>query len=811
MIWERNVCGDDCVSVEAEFCLAESGNMLYYGDVAGRVRAVNVAAFATEAPSGVPSPMPSQAPSMAPAVPSVGPSLIPSPMPSSVPSAAPTIISSAVPTIGATEETTGVPSAGTGSGNDDTGDNDGSGGTGDTDGAGEIDDTEGPGDTDDTDSAGNADGAGDSDDADDTGDTVSDGGDDAAALDKEVAGITGDSPPGSSGLSGKPLAYIGIAGGVLFLLSVLGCLFIFFLRKRSVVSKDKQRDLEAAEEKEKWRGEKNAYDKACKDAEKETLTELGVKGKVVDSLPRTPSTALASISETPDDPKETHAKQRDEELGEEIGFEMSITDSSQPQTRSLLPKNLTKRFAKSTTYSNSVPEFTRTGSDTDLKQRDSFDAPSVGGDTLNSASYAGYSDIQSTTEASASKDAAPPSIDGMNAASILQDMVRNKKRQTEKPATSEDQVDDELAAVNAALGNSGGVQSDNEEEPGRIQAGERKRPEPLPLPDEIARAASPFSDMLSVDSSLYYDESTVGTYSKKDCPDDESSRVSYSLGSLLGFGSSGRKPPTPVPEQESSPVASPSQDPPRPSPVPEPPKEAERAVPLPVSPKEPRVPVADKELVKKPDSTALLPEPAKASPQASRSVLKAAPVAEDTKMSIKLPKSKAQPQMEAQRSATAISIARDRREFHDNSPSRKLSHAGVSVRRGRSRAGLFTRRAERSNSDRSDSTRSMEPSSPAITRPEITPDGGTVSEVEELAYTAPKKVAHFEEARGQDKRSQKTNKPDSQETHNKEDAWNSFLSELSKAEATFFNPNDVEPPRSHSRSPSPPPPPPPRA
>jgi hypothetical protein len=107
----------------------------------------------------------------------------------------------------------------------------------------------------------------------------------------------------------------------------------------------------------------------------------------------------------------------------------------------------------------------------------------------------------------------------------------------------------------------------------------------------------------------------------------------------------------------------------------------------------------------------------------------------------------------------------------------------------------------------------MELSDPLTSPPEITPDGGTVSEVEELAYSAPaKRITRSKE----DKQGKQISKTEKGQQDSTEDAWNSFLSELSKAEDAFFSPvkqhpNSEEVPRLHSRSPSPPPPPPPRA
>lgn len=62
----RSACQD---SVEAEFALSPRGNILYYGDVFGRIVGVEVATFVTPAPTGAPtkSPAPTGTPTRSPA------------------------------------------------------------------------------------------------------------------------------------------------------------------------------------------------------------------------------------------------------------------------------------------------------------------------------------------------------------------------------------------------------------------------------------------------------------------------------------------------------------------------------------------------------------------------------------------------------------------------------------------------------------------------------------------------------------------------------------------------------------------------
>lgn len=59
----NSMCQD---GVEADFAITPSGNIIYYGDIYGRINALEVATFATEAPSSAPSAFPTPARSGAP-------------------------------------------------------------------------------------------------------------------------------------------------------------------------------------------------------------------------------------------------------------------------------------------------------------------------------------------------------------------------------------------------------------------------------------------------------------------------------------------------------------------------------------------------------------------------------------------------------------------------------------------------------------------------------------------------------------------------------------------------------------------------
>jgi hypothetical protein len=69
--------------------LAPTGNVIYYGDIFGRIVALEVANYETEAPSPAPSALPSASPSISPTT-SFAPSLQPSASPTGIPSASPT-------------------------------------------------------------------------------------------------------------------------------------------------------------------------------------------------------------------------------------------------------------------------------------------------------------------------------------------------------------------------------------------------------------------------------------------------------------------------------------------------------------------------------------------------------------------------------------------------------------------------------------------------------------------------------------------------------------------------------------------------
>jgi hypothetical protein len=72
-------------AVEAEFAIAPSGNVIYYGDVFGRITCLEVAAFETEAPTSSPTSFASSSPTQQPQSSST-PSVLPSAAPSAKPS-----------------------------------------------------------------------------------------------------------------------------------------------------------------------------------------------------------------------------------------------------------------------------------------------------------------------------------------------------------------------------------------------------------------------------------------------------------------------------------------------------------------------------------------------------------------------------------------------------------------------------------------------------------------------------------------------------------------------------------------------------
>jgi hypothetical protein len=77
-------------SVEAEFAIAPSGNVIYYGDIFGRITSLEIATFATEAPTVSPTMQPSSNPTdQATSPPNPSPSAAPSVPPTSSPSAVP--------------------------------------------------------------------------------------------------------------------------------------------------------------------------------------------------------------------------------------------------------------------------------------------------------------------------------------------------------------------------------------------------------------------------------------------------------------------------------------------------------------------------------------------------------------------------------------------------------------------------------------------------------------------------------------------------------------------------------------------------
>ena len=69
--WEYDLCtGNEenvsCESVEAEFSLSPAGNVVYYGDISGRIVALEVANFETQAPTATISATPTVSPTTAP-------------------------------------------------------------------------------------------------------------------------------------------------------------------------------------------------------------------------------------------------------------------------------------------------------------------------------------------------------------------------------------------------------------------------------------------------------------------------------------------------------------------------------------------------------------------------------------------------------------------------------------------------------------------------------------------------------------------------------------------------------------------------
>lgn len=69
--WEYDLCtGNEenvsCESVEAEFSLSPTGNVVYYGDISGRIVALEVANFETQAPTATISATPTVSPTTAP-------------------------------------------------------------------------------------------------------------------------------------------------------------------------------------------------------------------------------------------------------------------------------------------------------------------------------------------------------------------------------------------------------------------------------------------------------------------------------------------------------------------------------------------------------------------------------------------------------------------------------------------------------------------------------------------------------------------------------------------------------------------------
>lgn len=299
-------------TVEGNFAVSENGNVLYYGDSRGRIRSLSVASFATDAPTAVPSEAPSMIPSLAPVAPSIAPTEFPSFTATNTPTARPT-----------SEPTVNIFSGG---GSFDHGNN-----LTDTEG---IDQTTGDDDTSDETSG------------DDTRQNTTDA---LMAERRHISGID------------NQFFYLGVAAVGLLVLVILCAIFM-------ICRRDKPSDIDHEMEKVRTsfssKGETKAYDLLYEQAEKETLAEiLGpdiaaaqtalARSRSYDSPAAKTTQTLSSIAESPDSSVES--RERDVELGDETGFEVTLADfplkSSRPVAR-----NLSKRFASLRTPSNNSQE-----------------------------------------------------------------------------------------------------------------------------------------------------------------------------------------------------------------------------------------------------------------------------------------------------------------------------------------------------------------------------------------------------------------------------------------------------------------------
>ena len=302
-----------------------------------------------------------------------------------------------------------------------------------------------------------------------------------AGSDNEQAGIV-NGGNSSDSMDGYVIFIMAGVGGSLAVMAIL-CLFLA-RRRRKNKSTEEDRLMTKSRQ---WGQELETYEKACCAAEEELMEEIlgpvtptpkaprRQRSNSATSAPKgTPST-LASITESPSDFESPARRKGDEETGVEEGFEMQIEDPETEDDNSVIVKSLDGEFAESV----------------------AGDSDSEGGGAPATVSSVVGSIVGSIMGA---KPASPEQIIA----------AAEKAYQAENERAASPSADSAKLPLPLKSVMSYELESDNEE-PGRIFAGTRKprKVEHIPQETQAPSPKSPVLDALSVDESLYLEESTA--------------------------------------------------------------------------------------------------------------------------------------------------------------------------------------------------------------------------------------------------------------------------------------------------------------